>query len=86
MGPWSVGGTTIFFRLGGVALFFYKTVPQTILGIVSRYRFELRVPTRGAHRYYMEVSMSCIRPLNSKWSLRYLEKCINNKRFEVQNR
>ena len=44
MGPWSVGGATTSFQIGGVALF-SKTVLQKILGIVSHYRFELRIPT-----------------------------------------
>ena len=42
MGLWSVGGTTTSFQLGGVALF-SKTVLQKMLGLVSHYRFELRL-------------------------------------------
>ena len=44
MDLWSVGGATTSFQLGGVT-FFNKTVLQKMLGIVSRYRFELRAPT-----------------------------------------
>ena len=46
---WPVGGTTTSFQLGGVALL-CKAVPQQDLGIVCYYRFEVRVPTQGAHR------------------------------------
>ena len=71
---WSVGGATTSFKLGGVALF-CKAVPKKVLGIVSHYRFELRVPTQGTRWYCIEVSKSCIEPLNSKLSSRYLQKC-----------
>ena len=76
---WPVGGTTTSFQLGGVALL-CKAVPQQDLGIVCYYRFEVRVPTQGAHRYCKKVSKSCIRPLtcNSKLSLKYLHKCTKN--------
>ena len=44
MSLWSVGGAITSFQLGGVTLS-NTTVLQKMLGIVSCYRFELRVPT-----------------------------------------